>query len=89
MSLKTGTLSQSMKGFLLGAAAMLALLFTVGALNRDTSNIAGDRTVSFNNVAVSNDGRTVFVADTYNVYRSTDGGDNWSVVLKRHDKSGF
>ena len=89
MRTKTNTLSGSLKGFLLGAGAMLALVLTVGAVNRDTPNIAGDKTVSFNSVYASRDGKTIFVCDTYNVYRSTDGGDNWSVVLKRHSRAGF
>jgi photosystem II stability/assembly factor-like uncharacterized protein len=77
-------LSGASKGFLLGAAAMLALIFSVGAISKNTQNIAGDRNVSFNSIYASSDGNTIFVCDTYNVYRSTDGGNNWTVVLKRH-----
>lgn len=83
MRFQTRPLSSPVKGFLLGAAAMLALIFIVGAINRDTSNVVGDRDVSFNSIITSNDGNTVFVCDNYNVYRSMDGGNNWSIVLKR------
>ena len=89
MSFKTGRLSHSMKGFLVGAGAMLALFLILGAVNRDTMNVAGDKSVSFNSVAVNRDGKIIFACDNYNVYRSTDGGDNWSVVLKRQNNAGY
>lgn len=83
MRYETRALSGSLKGFLLGAAAMLALVFIVGMVNPDTSNVVGNRDVSFNCITSSSDGNTVYATDNFNIYRSTDGGNNWSIVLKR------
>jgi hypothetical protein len=74
---------QIVKGFLLGIFVMGALLLTIGAVNPQTSNDGGDASHAFSDLATSSDGKIVYVCDTHVVYRSTDGGNNWTVVLKK------
>lgn len=77
------------KGFLIGALTAILLMAIVGAVDRQTQNVTRNTTISFNSVCTSSDGRTVYATDNFNVYRSTDGGDNWTVVLKKNGSSGF
>lgn len=77
------------KGFILGALAALAVMVMPGAIHQQTDNRAGDTDHIFRSVYSSSDGKTVFVCDDVTVYRSTDGGANWSVVLKKGQASGM
>jgi hypothetical protein len=63
---------------------MLALFFLTGAVSTQTSNVSGDNTESFRNVACSSDGNIVYVVDVEKVYKSEDGGSNWAVVLQKN-----
>lgn len=74
---------QTLKGFVLGILVTVALLVTMGAVNPQTSNDGGDTAHSFRNLATSSDGKIVYVCDTHTVYRSTDSGANWTVVLQK------
>lgn len=77
--------SPFLKPFLMGIV-IAAIFFTiVGAVDRQTSNVSEDTTVSFNSVFASSDGRIVYVIDNDRVYRSSDGGANWSIVLRKSD----
>ena len=71
-------------GLLFGAFIALSFIFTTGAVLKETSNAVSNDTASFRDLACSADGQTVYVLDVETVYRSTDGGNNWSVVLKKN-----
>ncbi|MEJ2640388.1 MAG: hypothetical protein P8010_12510 [Desulfosarcinaceae bacterium] len=75
--------NQFMKGLALGAAVILGLLFLTGTVTTQTYNVTGDDTVSFTDLACSSDGKIVYVADVETVYKSVDGGLNWTVALKK------
>jgi len=70
-------------GLLAGAVIVLSLILTTGAIQMETSNTVGNETASFRDLACSADGRTVYALDVENVYRSSDGGQTWSVVLTK------
>jgi hypothetical protein len=74
---------QTLKGFILGVLAAVATMAIMGTVNQPTENVSGDTGHSFQNVSASSDGKTVYVCDNVAVYRSTDGGTNWAVVLKK------
>ena len=76
---------QSLGGFWMGMAIALVLVVTIGAVRFDSGNTTGDTTTSFNNLATSSDGRIVYVCDDDHVYRSTDSGANWQVVLEKRE----
>lgn len=71
------------KAMILGAAGLAVLIVITGAVTTQTPNMAGEDTESFGHVACSADGQIVYVVDVETVYRSTDGGENWKVVLKK------
>ena len=73
-----------LKGLVLGAVVVLGLVFLTGAIITETNNRYGGVTLSYVNVACSNDGKTVYVVDQEHVYKSTDGGYNWLVMLKKN-----
>ena len=73
----------TVRGFILGILATVAVLVLIGAVNHQTQNVGGDDIHSFQSVYASSDGKIVYVCDNYTVYRSNDGGENWSVVLKQ------
>jgi photosystem II stability/assembly factor-like uncharacterized protein len=77
------TMKESVKGFILGVLISLAVVAITGAVNEQTVNNGGDTDHPFENVYASNDGKTVFVCDANTVYRSTDGGANWTVILRK------
>lgn len=74
---------QIVKGFILGILVAVATMAMMGAVNQPTENVSGDTGHSFQNVSASSDGKTVYVCDNVAVYRSTDSGTNWAVVLKK------
>ena len=71
------------KGLIIGAIAAAAFFFVTGAVNTDTANTVGTDSSAYSNVACSGDGMIVYVIDTQRVFRSSDGGHNWSVVLQK------
>ncbi|MDA8140884.1 MAG: hypothetical protein M0036_19725 [Desulfobacteraceae bacterium] len=79
---------QTMTGFLLGIAVAAILVLGVGAVNSQTQNNGGDTSHAFQSITTSSDGQTVYVCSTHAVFRSTDGGANWTVVLKKGSSSG-
>jgi hypothetical protein len=74
------------KGFLLCALLIVLFLITTGGIQRPAYNITEDTTISFQSLFASDDGNVVYVIDNHNVYRSTDRGDNWTVVLAKKDE---
>jgi photosystem II stability/assembly factor-like uncharacterized protein len=81
--------NQMLKGFMLGVLVVILVVMTIGAVNQRTKNHAGDLSTIFRSVYASQDGRIVYVCDDSHVYRSADGGNNWTVVLKKSDKAGY
>jgi photosystem II stability/assembly factor-like uncharacterized protein len=77
----------NIRSWLLGAIVMLLLVMITGGINRSNENITEDTTISFRDIHTSADGRTVYVIDDDHVYRSTDGGSNWTVVLAKQSES--
>jgi hypothetical protein len=76
---------QMLKGFMLGVLLMIMMVVAIGAVNHKTGNRAGDTTTMFRSVYASQDGKIVYACDDTHIYRSTDGGDNWKVILKKSD----
>lgn len=70
-------------GLLVGGLIILSFVFMTGAVRSGTSNAVGNETASFRTVACSADGRTVYALDVKTIYRSVDGGETWSAILKK------
>lgn len=70
-------------GMLLGAIIVLGLVFITGAVQNETYNTLGNDSAAFRDVACSADGQTVYALDVETIYRSQDGGNTWTVVLKK------
>jgi photosystem II stability/assembly factor-like uncharacterized protein len=77
-----------LKGFLLGVLLMILMVVAIGAVNHGTSNRASDTSTVFRSVYSSQDGKIVYVCDDTHIYRSTDAGDNWTVILKKSNNPG-
>ncbi len=78
-----------LKGFILGVVTVVAVMMMTGAIYRQTDNRGGDTDHTFRALYASNDGKTVYACDDVTIYRSTDGGANWSVVFKKGKTSGM
>ncbi|RJQ71928.1 MAG: hypothetical protein C4519_19055 [Desulfobacteraceae bacterium] len=76
---------EMVKGFVFGAMAVLLLTLATGAIYKQTSNVTDETTISFQSIYASSDGNIVYVCDNTTVYRSTDGGANWTVVFAKRD----
>jgi len=74
---------------MLGVLVVILMVMTIGAVNQKTQNRAGDTSTIFRSVYASQDGRIVYACDGTHIYRSTDAGDNWTVVLKKSNKPGY
>ena len=77
----------NVRGFILGIIATVAAMMLMGAVDHQTQNIGSDDVHSFQSVYASSDGKVVYVCDNYTVYRSKDGGENWSTVLKQSNQA--
>jgi len=67
----------------IGAGAVVSLCLLTGAVQTKTKNLdeylgGPDRPLS---VACSDSGNTVYVADRHSVFRSTNQGEDWQLVL--------
>lgn len=74
------------KGFLLGVMVTLLLMLTTGEIYRQTNNVSHNTTTSFQSIYACDDGNIVYVCDNNTVYRSMDGGDSWTIVLKKKSR---
>ena len=78
-----GSLRNTLLGFGIGAGAVASLCLLAGAVQTKTRNVdeylgGPDRPLS---VACSDSGDVVYVADRHSVFRSTNKGQDWQIVL--------
>ena len=72
-------------GFMFAVVVITSLLLLTGAISPKTENYHKRMLVrpekASINIACSEDGKLVYIADGARVLRSTDGGENWQVII--------
>lgn len=70
-------------GAILGIFMVISILFLMGAVNMNASNVAEHLGSNYPSLSLtcSNDGKVIYAADNSRVYASKDFGQNWEIVL--------